>query len=290
MTAVFASPLITSPIRRIFRTQEKDMDSIGQAFEASENAAESARQSATNLVNLARRLQKAAKEGNISAIKKARVGLDVALENLTQVVADAIQAWPYGDDEVVEYLKGGYTHELRRVASERGLEIHLRDEQLISHPSIVRILPEDEAIRIDNKKIATIKPSYLADLLVANQKKRSRFSAKRFLEALYRVYLELVKEDASDGLMKGGSGRVVLLARIYKLFTSLPGSGRDYAQIDFARDLYQLETSGVTETTSGAKVFFHASTGTRGGRNVFTFVGPQGQDIKYFGIRFSRDD
>ena len=266
------------------------MDNIGQAFDNSENAAESARQSATNLVNLTRRLQKAAKEGNIGAIKKARAGLNVALENLTQVVTDAIQSWPYEDDEVAEYLKGGYTHELRRVALERGLEIHLRDEQLISHPSIVRIFPDDEAIRIDNKKISTIKPSYLADLLVANQQKRSRFSAKRFMEALYRVYLELVKEDASDGLMKGGSGRVVLLARIYRLFTSLPGSGRDYAQIDFARDLYQLETSGVTETTSGAKVFFHASTGTRGGRNVFTFVGPQGQDIKYFGIRFARDD
>lgn len=266
------------------------MDSIGQAFDDSENAAESARQSAAKLVNLTRRLQKAAKEGNIGAIKKARVELNVVLENLTQAVTDAIQSWPYGDDEVVEYLKRGYTHELRRVASEKGLEIHLRDEQLISHPSIVRILPEDGAIRIDNKKISTIKPTYLADLLIANQEKRSRFTAKRFLEALYRVYLELVKEDASDRLMKGDSGRVVLLARIYRLFTSLPGSGRDYAKIDFARDLYQLETSGVTETTSGARVFFHASTGTRGASNVFTFVGPQGQDIKYFGIRFAKDD
>jgi hypothetical protein len=266
------------------------MDSIEQAFDNSENAAKSALQSATNLVKLSRRLQKAAKEGNIAVIKKSRGGFNDALENLTQVVADAVQSWPYGDEEVEEYLKGGYTEELRRAASEMGLEIHERDKQLISHPSTLRILTEDEAVRIDNKKISTIKPSYLVDLLIANQRKRSRFSAKRFLEALYKVYSELVNEDSSDGLMTGGSGRVVLLARIYRLFTSLPGSGRDYAQIDFARDLYQLETSGVSKTTSGASIFFHASTGTRGARNVFTFVGPHGQDIKYYGIRFTRDD
>ena len=76
------------------------MDSIEQAFDNSENAAKSALQSATNLVKLSRRLQKAAKEGNIAAIKKSRGGFNDALENLTQVVADAVQSWPYGDEEV----------------------------------------------------------------------------------------------------------------------------------------------------------------------------------------------
>ena len=61
--------------------------------------------------------------------------------------------------------------------------------------------------------------------------------------------------------MKGGPGRVVPLARIYRLFTSMPGSGRDYTPMDFARDLYQLETSGVTKAKSGAYCLFPCGRG-----------------------------
>ncbi len=88
--------------------------------------------------------------------------------------------------------------------------------------------------------------------------------------------------------MMGGPGRVVPLARIYRLFTSMPGSGRDYTPMDFARDLYQLETSGVTETKSGSTVSFHAAAATRGTKGVFTFVGPKGQDVQYYGVRFTK--
>ena len=88
--------------------------------------------------------------------------------------------------------------------------------------------------------------------------------------------------------MKGNPGtRVVPLERIYKLFTSLPGTRREYATTDFARDIYRLETSGQTTTRSGASVSFPASTGTRSAKGLFTFVGPDGQDVQYYGVRFT---
>ena len=263
------------------------MDSFERAFSNTERAAESTVKSATALVTLARQLQKAAKEGNITAIKRAQGRLDDALEVLRQTVGNALQSWPFQDGEEEQYLKSGYIDELRRTASEMGLTIRERDGRLISHPSIVRTLPGDRAVRIDKKKVSTIRPSHLVGILLDNQKKSGRHPAGRFLEALYAVYSELVREDSSDRLMEHGSGRMVPLARIYKLFTSLPGSGRDYAPMDFARDLYQLETSGVTKTRSGARVFFHASTGTRSDKGVFTFVGPDGRDVKYYGVRFA---
>ncbi len=266
---------------------ERDVDSFERAFSNTERAAESTVKSATALVTLARQLQKAAKEGNITAIKRTQGKLDDALGVLRQTVSNAAQSWPFQDGEEEQYLRDSYADELRRTASERGLTIRERDGQLVSHPSIVQILPGNRAVRIDKKKVSTIRPSHLTGILLNNQEKPGRHPAGRFLEALYLVYSELVREDSSDRLMKDGPGRVVLLARIYKMFTSQPGSGGDYAPMDFARDLYQLETSDVTKTKSGASVFFHASTGTRSGSGVFTFVGPDGQDVKYYGVRFA---
>ena len=262
------------------------MDNFEQGFRDAERAADSTLKSATDLVKLARQLQKAAKDGNIAAVKRTQSRLDDALGNLRQAVVNAVESWPFDDGEEEQYLKDSYTTELRRAASEQGLEIHERDGQLISYPSIVRILPGERAVRIDRKKVSTIRPSYLTGILLQNQEKPGRYPAGRFLEALYQVYSELAKEDSSDRLMKGSPGRVVPLARIYRLFTSMPGSGRDYTPMDFARDLYQLETSGVTKTKSGATVSFHAAAALRGTKGVFTFIGPKGQDVQYYGVRF----
>ncbi len=263
------------------------MGSFERAFSDTEKAAHSTLDAAKTLAAQAKQLQKAAKTGNIAAIKRAQGKLDDALGVLRQTVSNAAQSWPFQDGEEEQYLRDSYADELGRTASEQGLTIRERDGRLVSHPSIVQILPGARAVRIDKKKVSTIRPSHLTGILLNNQKKPGRHPPGRFLEALYGVYSELVREDSSDRLMKDGPGRVVPLDRIYQLFTSLPGSGQDYASMDFARDLYQLETSGVTKTKSGASVFFHASTGTRIGRGVFTFVGPDGQDVKYYGVRFA---
>ena len=266
------------------------MNTFEQGFSDTERAADSTLKSAADLAKLARQLQKAARDGNITAIKRSQCKLEASLGDLRQAVANAVRSWPFEDGEEEQYLKNGYTAELRGAASDRGLEIHERDARLISHPSIVQILPSQRAVRIDRKKVSTIRPSYLVDLLIQNQKKPGRFASERFLLALYEVYSELVKEDYADRLMQRVQGRVVQLSRIYKLFTSLPGSTRDYTPTDFARDLYLLDTSGLTKTKSGATVSFPASTGTRGAKGLFTFVGPDGRNVQYYGVRFTKAD
>ncbi len=263
------------------------MDNFEQGFRDVERAADSTLEAAKALVSQAKQLQKAAKMGNIAAIERAQDRLDAASGNLRQAVLNAVQSWPFEAEEAEQYLKKGYAGELRSAAKQLGLDIYERDERLVSHPSIVRILPGEWAVRIDKKKVSTIRPSHLAGILLSNQEKPGRYPAGRFLEALYGVYSELVKEDYSDRLKKGGPGRVVPLARIYKLFISLPGSGRDYTPMDFARDLYQIETSGLTKTRAGATVSFPASAGVRNSRGVFPFVGPKGEYVQYYGIRFT---
>lgn len=261
-----------------------------RAFGDTERAAESARKSAANVVSQARALTKAARRGNIAGIKRSQEKLDQALTELRQEVSNATSCWPFTDEaEEKWHLEEGYAEELRRAATENGLKMYERDGQLFAYPSIVRMLPAERAVRVGRKKVSDIRPSYLADLLLKNQNKPSGFSPERFLEALYRVYADIVK-DPSSGLAQGGGGCVIPLVRIYRLVTALPGSDRDYDRTDFARDLYVLESQGPRHTKSGAAVSFPASTGTRRrSGDLFSFVGPDGNPVEYYGIRFDEN-
>ena len=265
------------------------MTSFEQAFSDTERAAEAARKSAANVVSQAKALVKAARVGNVAGIKRGQEKLEEALSVLRQDVANAGSCWPFTEEKETRLFDEGYAAELQGVAAEKGLDIYEQDGLLISHLSIVRLLPGECAVRVDRKKVSTVRPSYLADHLFRNQRKSSGFRPQHFLESLYLVYADIVK-DTSSGLVQGGSGRVVPLARIYKLMTSLPGASRDCDRSDFARNLYRLDSEGPRRTRNGASVFFPASTGTkRRSSNLFSFVGPDGRTVDYYGIRFSED-
>lgn len=265
------------------------MVSFEQAFSDTEQAAESTRKLAADLVKQAKALERAAKSGDIAAVKRAQGRLNDALSTLRQEVASATSSWPFQDEEEKQYLNDQYVAELCCAAEEMGLNIYERDRLLISHPSIVRVMPEKRAVRVDRKQISTIRPSYLAGLLLENQKKPRRYQSSTFLEAIYSVYSEIVSEESSDRLVKG-SRLVVPLDKIYKLLTSLPGSRREYDRSDFARDLYTLDDKGPKKTRRGAIVSFPSSTGTRRSRGLFSFIGPDGRDVEYYGLRFTEDE
>ncbi len=67
----------------------------------------------------------------------------------------------------------------------------------------------------------------------------------------------------------------------------LPGSTANFDQTDFVRDLFLLDRSGVNKTKSGATCSLPASTGTKGARNLFYFIAPDGETVTYYGIRFT---
>ena len=263
------------------------MDSFERAFNDMEATAASTLKSATDLAKLARALQKAAQDGNINAIKRVCSRLDPALGSLRQEVANATETWPFTDEEEENYLKEHYANELYHAAKEKKLSIHERDGRLISYPSIAQILPGDRAVKIDRKKVSTLRPSRLVEFLIERQKKPPRFKSDAFLEALHSMYLLISREQSSTHLINDGYGPVVPLVEVYKAFTSLPGSKREYDNVDFARDIYSLEANGPSHTKKGARVSFPSSTGAKKARGTFQFIGPDDQLITYYGIQFS---
>lgn len=262
------------------------MDTFESAFRDVERGADSTLQAANALVRQIKALQKAAKEGNISAMKRVQERVGSELDTLRQTAANAVGAWPFSSEAEDQYLRTQYAGELQAVAQEQGLTVHERDGRLVAHPSMVRVLAGDRAVRIDKKQTSTIRPSYLVGLLLANQKKPVRYQSGQFLEALYTVYKDMVSDESPDRMVRG-SGRVVPLEVIYRRLTYLPGSGREYERTDFARAIYDLDASGDQKTKSGATVSFTDGGRTTGG--LFTFVGPDGQDVQYYGIRFTEE-
>ena len=265
------------------------MISLEQAFSDTERAAESALKAARDLGTQARALQRAAKSGNIAAIRREQNRLAEALSSLQQEVQNAASSWPFTDQAVEQYLNERYMDELKTAAAKVDLEVYERDGNLISYPSMVRVLPREKAVRVDRKKNSAIRPSYLADLLRKNQTKKSGYPPDRFLESLYKVYSGILSREDSGRLVKS-DGVVVPLIKIYTLMTALPGVTREYDRSDFARDLYMLDAEGPRQTRRGATVSFPSSTGTRlRSSDLFTFIGPDGQSVEYYGIKFSED-
>ena len=170
------------------------MDNIEQAFQDVESAANSTSKASNDLTRLANQMKKAAIDGNINGIRRASERMNDLLGAVRQEVANAVAGWSYREEEEEQYLKDHYADELTKAANISGLTIHKRDGQLISHPSIIRVLPGEKSVRIDRKKVSAIRPSRLIEILVENQKKKPRFSPERFLEAIYKAYMLLAEK------------------------------------------------------------------------------------------------
>lgn len=253
-----------------------------QAFADTESSAAATAQSAANLARLARGLEKAAKTGNLNTMRKARADLHVALGALTQQVENAAGAWPFQPGDEEDYLKEHFAAELIEVAAAQGLGMLRREEQLIAHPAIVRVLPASRAVRIDRKQVSTIRPRHLVSLLKYNQQKPARFNGRNFIEAIYTVYQALFEGQSPLNPLEGGQSPAVPVSRIYQLLTVLPGLSREYSRTDFARDLYRLDTDGPQSTRSGAQLHFHS-----GRQSNIAFVAPDGRLFTYHNIAFS---
>ncbi len=254
------------------------MTTFEQGFEEAERAADAASKAVGSLLAATKQLKKAARDGDTAAIRRSSERLGLAMDAVRQEVVNARGSWPFGEDAEEAYLKDDYETELLAAARAAGLRMDQRDGRLLAFPSIVRVLPADRSLRIDRKRVLSIRPSRVIAALKANQTKKSRFAPDRFLESLFRAY----------GLIggPGAQGSTQALADVYEAFTLLPGTNGDYGKSDFARDLFILDRSGLTRTKAGASLSLPASTGTKGARGTFIFVAPDGELITYFGVRF----
>lgn len=228
------------------------------------------------------KLQKAVREGNLRDLER----LHTAAQNATGNAADAAAHCPSPEFNATHYLSpdGGFVAELKNAAEKSSVSLFERDGVIFSYPVLVRPEPEIGAVRVDKKLIFTLRPSVLINLLKRLQASDTKARPERFIETLFSAY----------ELLRGDSYVDVPLTNVYAVLTLLPGSDKEYTLLDFTRDLYFLDISGVVETRKGFALSFPASTTTREKRvKPLPFVDRQGREKLYATIKFmppSQDD
>jgi hypothetical protein len=100
------------------------------------------------------------------------------------------------------------------------------------------------------------------------------------VDTLHRVYQLTVAE-------KGNLLGVARLVDVYKNLTLLPSARRAYSLQEFARDLYLLDESSITKTTSGHRFRLHpGATGSKSPAQLLLVVDRAGFKRTYYGIEF----
>lgn len=256
---------------------------LEEALQQTEADADASLKTAAAVSRSLKRLRTVVHEGNLREVHTALSAAEQSVEALHQQVTRTVQGWDF--DEASYFSSGAYIDELLTTAARMQVAIFEQDDRLYCYPSLLRVLPSEPALLIDRTRERRLRPSAVVAHLRTLRDRPARFRPDAFLEALFKAYRTLVQRHGSGKLE---SAPVERLARVYELLTLLPGQSREYSSHEFARDIYLLDRSGITETRDGFVVSFPASTGTKSASGTITAITENGQERRYWGIAFTR--
>lgn len=263
--------------------EDINQNSLEKALAKTEADVDASLKAANAVVNSLKKFRAAIKTGTVRELKKTIESSEQAIAALKQQFSNTKDGWNFGAEDYIG--SRAYLEEVLEMAAALGVNIFEQDERLYCYPFLIRIIQSDLAVQIDKTKEKRLRPSTLVTHLKSLQNKPVRFKPEQFLESLFSAY-DALRE--SRGRRGAGNGAVVTLRDIYKLLTLLPGQSRDYSLQEFARDIYLLDRSGVTETKKGCSVTLPGvSSGMRGTSGAIRVITQEGQDKLYYGISFS---
>jgi len=230
-------------------------------------------------VQAVQKLHKATETGNLRDLEKLRQAARTATD---AAGLQAAECAPMEFDAGEYFASGDFLEEIKRTAEQEGVRLYERDGVVFCYPVLVRLEPEARAVRIDKRLEFNIHPKMLAALLKKEQSKEPRNKPEQFIETLFKTY-EIVRSSDYKG-----ANIDVPLKKVYDVLTLRPGSDKEYTLLDFTRDIYFLDKSGVMETKKGWRLSLPASTVSREGRgNILKFVTKDGHEKLYAGVKFT---
>jgi hypothetical protein len=225
------------------------------------------------------KLRKGVTLGDMTVARKAIDDLSSLVSELDRAHKKVLEAAP-NDRELRAALSGPLLTEIQRIGRSEGLTISALDGRLVAFPVIVESNPENLTVKIGRTTSKSLRPSAVVAQIRAAMKK-ARSKPERFIELLHGA-AQWVNADSAKS-----SG--VRLDDVYKVITLHPDTKKNYSPIDFAVDLYTLDTSDVSATKKGTRIFFLGATGAKGSSGTFSIVGPDSAPRHYVGIRFEEE-
>jgi hypothetical protein len=227
------------------------------------------------------KLEKAVAQGNLRDVEKLRLAAQNAAANLAEKAA---ACEPLNFDTAQYFMpEGGFVGELQDEAQRAGVNLSERDGVIFCYPVLLRPEPENSAVRIDKKLEFNVRPDVLAILLRRVQAQEPKAKSAQFIETLFEAY-DLLRAGAKTGDYIDRP-----LTEIYRVLTLMPGAAKDYTLLDFTRDIYFLDTSGIGETKRGYRLSLPSSTASREGAKGkrLHFVTRHGDEKEYSTIKFT---
>ncbi len=233
------------------------------------------------VVSAISRTRAAVKVGRSSEITRGLGTISQRIAEVNGTAHDLASGWSF---DTSSYLADGrFLDDLKAAAAENGLSLFEKDGRIYCFPLLLRVDPKDTAVKIGRTLERRIRPSELARLLVAAQKRPQRFREERFLRILYGMW----RHKVGTGWRGTGAGPVVALADIHEMLTLLPGA--DYPVEEFARDLLLLDRKPDLRTPDGCRFELPASTLSKGGMKRVVVYDEQGRERTYIGLRFVKE-
>jgi hypothetical protein len=255
------------------------MPSLESALADLETRITEAQRSTDALVRILRDVKKAAGCGHLPDLEKALGVISQRSDQVRLACAALPDGWIF---DARSHLESGYLAELQREAAAQGLSLTERDGRLYCFPVALRLEPREGTLRIGGRREKRLRPREVVRQLTAMQKRRQRFNAQRFLDALYQAYRRL----QGDRKEMAASGPAVPLADIHDLLTLLPGS--DYPQEEFGRDLLLLARQPDLRTRDGCAFDFPGSTMTKERVKRISVFDEVGKETTFVAVRFTK--
>lgn len=219
----------------------------------------------------------ALQRGEMRSIERLRQAVAATVEGSAEIVAGIVPV----EFDTSEYLRadGEFLKDFLQAAEEAELSVFERDGTIFCFPVLLRTDPNDLQLKIDKKKFPAIRPSVLVKHLKALQQKEAKSKPEAFIALLARAYPYVI---GSANLPEGSD---VKLSAIYALLTLMPEIKSSYSPLDFTRDLYFLDISGIIQTKN-LSMTLSASTATRESKDNLRFVDRTGREKVYSSVRF----
>lgn len=258
------------------------INNLEKALTKTQADVEATLKTAVSVVNSLKKFRINIQTGNLRDLKKTIESAEQAIAALRQQFTNTKDGWNFDAETYI--ASRAFPEELLEMSKSLGVEIFEQDDRLYCYPFLIRILSNELAVQIDKTKEKRLRPSTLVSHLKTLQNKPVRFRPEMFLESLFSAYETLIKSRGKDHV---GKGIVITVLEIYRLLTLLPGQAKEYSRQEFARDLYLLDQSGITETKKGFVISLHAGTGRESTASTNKVITREGSVKVYYRISFS---
>ena len=243
-----------------------------------------AEKQAAALLKSARRLRRAAREGNVASLPSAIAAAQADAARAGEPFANAAAALGY--DVAEAFASGAWLDELAIAAKAARVVLVRRDGRVTAYPVALRLDGRAQGVRVGRKLERRIRPSFLAAQLKALQQRPERFNARQFLDRLFLLYDSKARaEDPAWRPTRPGQGPLVALAELHDQLTVLPAAAADYPLEEFVADLLRLDRQPDAAGSQGHRFELAGSTGRKGGKRLTVFD-ETGEQHDYYAIRF----